>query len=132
MALWLLAAFLLFSGADDSGAVFILHRQAVRNASARSAVCNDHTQAIFYIDNTTSNASTRWLIFLEGGGLCSSPGDCMARYVQQRYHFSSDVPQYQEELEGEKRLSRPETGSPGRFWESTPGNGVSARARMCV
>ena len=75
-----------------------LDRREVKNAVQRGAVCNDHTPAIFYVDD--SSASTKWMVFLEGGGLCTSTANCASRYVSQRYHLSSNVTQYAAMLEG--------------------------------
>ena len=86
-----------------SSATVKLFRREVTNASQRGAVCNDHTPAIFYVDDDgASRSSTKWMVFLEGGGLCTSAVECASRYVSQRYHLSSNVSQYATELEGKR------------------------------
>ena len=46
------------------------------------AVCNDYSRAGFFLEKT---GSTKWIIFLESGGLCYSAGTCNQRF------FRSDV-----------------------------------------
>jgi hypothetical protein len=45
-------------------------------AKQRGAQCLDHSPAGYYI---RKQDPTKWLIFLEGGGLCVTPFDCLAR-----------------------------------------------------
>lgn len=45
-------------------------------AMERGAQCLDHTPAGYYIRKQDPH---RWIIFLEGGGLCVTPFDCIAR-----------------------------------------------------
>ena len=49
-----------------------------------NALCNDYTHAGYFISSTVNQSSTvaknRWVIFLESGGVCSTPDDCNYRY----------------------------------------------------
>mmetsp|Transcript_121787 Transcript_121787/g.192884 ORF Transcript_121787/g.192884 Transcript_121787/m.192884 type:complete len:128 (+) Transcript_121787:3-386(+) len=45
-------------------------------AKQRGAQCLDHSPAGYYI---RKQDPSKWLIFLEGGGLCVTPFDCLAR-----------------------------------------------------
>lgn len=44
------------------------------------ALCNDFTQAGYYIPSTVPRSKEEWIIFFEGGGGCSSLEDCNARW----------------------------------------------------
>ena len=46
-------------------------------ASNSMALCNDFTQAGFFIRKTTSN---NWVVFLESGGLCFNSETCNRRF----------------------------------------------------
>eukprot|EP00039_Didymoeca_costata_P006308 m.89131 g.89131 ORF g.89131 m.89131 type:complete len:361 (+) comp13206_c0_seq2:1499-2581(+) len=50
------------------------------NATARKAVCNDGTPGGYYLSKVTN--STKWMIYLEGGGLCYSLETCKKRSIQ--------------------------------------------------
>ena len=43
------------------------------------AVCNDYSRAGFYLERT---GSTKWVIFLESGGLCFSAETCNKRFIK--------------------------------------------------
>ena len=47
-------------------------------ASNPMALCNDFTQAGFFIRR--NNASDKWIVFLESGGLCYSRDSCNRRF----------------------------------------------------
>ena len=49
----------------------------------RGALCNDFTPAGYFLHLNRAN-STRWLVFLEGGGGCTSTKQCNDRYIDQR------------------------------------------------
>ena len=53
------------------------------------AVCNDYSRAGFFIEKTIT---TKWIIFLESGGLCYSPGTCNKRFFRSnvRNEFASN------------------------------------------
>jgi hypothetical protein len=53
-------------------------RVNVTNAQQLGAVCNDHSQGIYYISKTAS--SKKWIIHLEGNVGCGSVEDCNRRY----------------------------------------------------
>lgn len=54
------------------------------------ALCNDHSTAKFYIDKTPpAPASTKWIIYLESGGGCSTLAQCKERYKTSRILMSS-------------------------------------------
>ena len=56
------------------------HRE-IDNARSRGAVCNDFSHAIYYMKH--SPGSSKWVIYLEGGGGCSSFEDCNQRWTAQ-------------------------------------------------
>ena len=47
------------------------------NLSNSMAICNDNSRAVVFIGN---RSSTKWVIFFESGGLCTSKADCNERY----------------------------------------------------
>ncbi|MFN7926203.1 MAG: pectin acetylesterase-family hydrolase [Bryobacteraceae bacterium] len=54
------------------------------------AMCNDGSKAIFYFRPFQGEANrNRWVIFLQGGGSCSSPNDCAKRWCSVDTSFSS-------------------------------------------
>ena len=55
----------------------------ITNPYQRGALCNDYTPAGYFLRPTSSN-STKWIIFLEGGGGCTSIKQCNERYIDQR------------------------------------------------
>ena len=54
----------------------VISRYEVVNASARNAICLDGTPAGFYLNRNPS--SSNWVIHLQGGSLCRTPGECQA------------------------------------------------------
>ena len=50
-----------------------------RNISDTRALCNDFSQAGYFV---RTSLSRRWLVFLEGGGFCSSARSCNRRYFR--------------------------------------------------
>ena len=58
------------------------------------ALCNDYSHAGYFISSTVNqslNAThNRWVIFLESGGVCSTPDDCNYRYRNFRAKTSVD------------------------------------------
>ncbi len=62
-----------------------LTRHEVIDAVNRQAVCNDGSPAIYYFRPATdASASTKWIVFLQGGGSCSSVDGCEERRVSDR------------------------------------------------
>ncbi len=59
---------------DDGGWTLV----EVRDAKAREAVCNDGQPATWFV-RPGAEGQTRWVVFLEGGGLCSSVQECDRR-----------------------------------------------------
>ncbi len=51
----------------------------VNGAVARNAVCNDGTPAAYYFRRGQGTGSQRWVIHLQGGGMCSSVETCQQR-----------------------------------------------------
>ncbi|KAI6657302.1 hypothetical protein LOD99_50 [Oopsacas minuta] len=49
------------------------------------ALCNDFTRSGYFISSSINQSlpdnQTRWVIFLESGGVCSTPDDCNRRYT---------------------------------------------------
>lgn len=60
-----------------------LHRVTLHGASE---VCNDGSPAVFYIRRATPGGGHErdWLVWLEGGGNCGSPGSCADRWCGTR------------------------------------------------
>ena len=63
----------------------------------KEAVCNDFSRAGYFIE--TSNASNKWIIFLESGGLCFSPDTCNIRFfhpdIRREFATNRDEPFYE-------------------------------------
>ena len=53
----------------------------ITNAVERGALCNDFSPAGFFLRRNST--STKWVIFLEGGGVCGSPRSCNERFIDQ-------------------------------------------------
>jgi hypothetical protein len=56
------------------------------------AVCNDGTPATYLFRPGVGAGAKRWIIYLEGGGSCSTSADCKERYWNQRFYMSSGNP----------------------------------------
>lgn len=54
-------------------------KRTVVNASARNAICNDGSPAVYYIRRGAGCGAKRWVIAFEGGGSCSTIAECQAR-----------------------------------------------------
>lgn len=89
IAQWLLLIFTSFvvSGSGiwsaniDSGLRRIVLPSSEVHGSG--AYCNDYTPAHFYIDvddDAGSNPHRKWVVFLEGGGVCQNTQHCARRY----------------------------------------------------
>ena len=86
--LCLLLSFLLVAASSNS---LVWHN--ITQAIERGALCNDFSPAGYFIRKnhpTSSNSTTqeedsftRWVIFLESGGGCTSPKSCNERFIQQ-------------------------------------------------
>lgn len=48
------------------------------NLSDPMAICNDNSRAVVFIGR---RSSTKWIIYFESGGLCTSKADCNERYL---------------------------------------------------
>src|SRR6185369_10004598 len=63
------------------GAGVDLQRQMVDTRRFPEAVCNDGTPAVFYFARYTKEEDRdKWVIFLQGGGLCSTAQACANRW----------------------------------------------------
>lgn len=56
-----------------------MSKVAVSEAISRNAICNDGTDAVYYIRPGIGEGKARWIIHLQGGGFCYSPESCKAR-----------------------------------------------------
>ena len=84
------------------------------NLTDTNALCNDYSQAGYYIRRSSSN-STGWVIFFESGGACYSATTCNRRYlrreVRERYGGGlitddfEELPRAWEEVKDEDRSS---------------------------
>ena len=48
----------------------------------KAALCNDFSRPGYFIEKT--NSSSKWLVFLESGGLCYSPETCNRRFLNSK------------------------------------------------
>lgn len=68
-----------------------LIRFAIDNTRFPNARCNDGTPAVFYYGAATTPADQgKWIIFLQGGGSCSSGQNCAERWCSVNTHFGMD------------------------------------------
>lgn len=66
-----------------------LKRHNITNYKKLGAICNDGSPGMYYLDKQKSDK--KWLIFIEGGGSCTSPdGDCIERSKATPYYTSSN------------------------------------------
>ena len=56
----------------------------VRDGARREAVCNDGQPATFFVRPGSGDGKASWVVFLEGGGLCSSIEECNRRPAVRR------------------------------------------------
>ncbi len=57
----------------------VMEKHTVQNATARNAICNDGTPAVYYLRRGTGCGAKRWVLGLEGGGSCNTLAECAAR-----------------------------------------------------
>ncbi|NOU27071.1 MAG: hypothetical protein HOO96_04110 [Polyangiaceae bacterium] len=57
----------------------VMEKRTVENATARNAICNDGTPAVYYIRRGSGCGAKRWVLGLEGGGSCNTLAECAAR-----------------------------------------------------
>ena len=69
----------------------MLYKNTVDNAAARSAVCNDGSHGIYYLEKT---GAAKWVLFLESGGGCFDYDSCLARRTTEPYLFGSKLYPY--------------------------------------
>lgn len=62
------------------GAGTVLSRVDLDAARHPDAVCNDGTPGVFYVRRGTGASLNRWVLFIEGGGSCSSADACAKRW----------------------------------------------------
>ncbi|MBK8171853.1 MAG: hypothetical protein IPK60_16100 [Sandaracinaceae bacterium] len=78
-------ALVVDAGADagdvDAGAnANLLSLRTVRDAVSRNAVCNDGTAAIYYVHRSVAR-STRWVVYLGGGGFAANLDEVFQRQM---------------------------------------------------
>ena len=63
-------------------------------ASNSTALCNDFTQAGFFIRQNFNAISNNWVVFLESGGLCFNSETCNRRFFTRkvRYEYHPPLP----------------------------------------
>ena len=63
----------------------------ISSPNERGALCNDFTPAGYFIHHEPN--STKWVLFFEGGGGCTSPQSCNIRFIDQKVRdsFTSTV-----------------------------------------
>ena len=80
------------SAASGINSTVLLQWENVSNAVQRGALCNDFSTAGYFIRRNAQ--SSKWVIFLEGGGGCSTPQSCNERFIEQgireRYTFLTE------------------------------------------
>eukprot|EP00117_Sycon_ciliatum_P008487 scpid6940/ scgid11163/ ATP-binding cassette sub-family G member 2 len=79
-----------------------------------TAICSDYTRAIYYLD--PSEQGERWMIFLEGGGVCSSITECKNKYATQMYRMSHDKTVYRDTLCGTDVFDESDPENPFRHF----------------
>lgn len=57
-----------------------LQRVTVDLSAYPTAVCNDHSPAVFYGRRGTGDDAAKWMIHLQGGGKCTTRAECTARW----------------------------------------------------
>jgi len=67
----------------------VLSRVDVDLARYPDAVCNDGTPGVFYVRRGTGAGLNRWIVFLEGGGSCSSADACAKRWCSIETNFGA-------------------------------------------
>ncbi|MFN7937814.1 MAG: pectin acetylesterase-family hydrolase [Bryobacteraceae bacterium] len=88
-----------------------LQRYDIPTSQYPYAMCNDGSNAIFYFRPFQGEANrNRWVIFLQGGGSCSSANDCANRWCSVDTSFSSvgmsSIPAPKEGIRGNGILER--------------------------
>ena len=82
---WLaLLLLLMWSVGCNLAAAAAMENNVLRwhNITDSSAVCNDFTQAGFFLRRNHKGLSgKKWVIYLESGGFCASPDTCNRRYT---------------------------------------------------
>ena len=73
----------------------------------QKARCNDHSEAKFYSDHE-EQGSTKWIIYFESGGGCSTQSDCLKRFGSSKILMSSGWLDEYSEIEGQDILSTDE------------------------
>lgn len=68
-----------------TGKSAFLRREMLKNTSV---TCNDGTRAGYYV-RYAANGSSKWLIYLEGGGHCFSRESCQQRWIRVRTLMTS-------------------------------------------
>ena len=79
----------------------VLRRRFVKDAVKLGAVCADHSPAVFYTSLRPNE--TRWIVFFESGGVCTSMAHCRERLRDQPHFMSSRS--YPEVIRGTDLLS---------------------------
>lgn len=65
---------------DAGASVNTLSLRSVHDAASRNAVCNDGTAAIYYVHRSATN-STRWVVYLGGGGFAANLDEVFQRQM---------------------------------------------------
>lgn len=78
--------------------------------STPDAICNDDSRAVFYIGRRPR--SSKWIIFFESGGVCSSKQDCNKRYLNKNSTVLMSSKSLPDEITGKDVLSSSETDNP--------------------
>jgi O-palmitoleoyl-L-serine hydrolase len=76
-------------GAEAGLPVPNLKRAYVKDATARHAVCNDGSPAVYYGRKGINGNHNRWVIFLRGGEACTSAAGCAERQTLKPQLMSS-------------------------------------------
>ena len=87
-------------------------RANITDAVQLGAVCNDRSQGIYYIRNSTD--TKKWIIYLEGSVGCGNVDDCNKRYVERPELMMSH--QYPASIEGRDIFDPDPTVNPD-YWD---------------
>lgn len=67
----------------------VLSRVDVDTSRYPEALCNDGTPGVFYVRRGSGAGANRWILFLEGGGSCSSGDSCAKRWCSIETNFGA-------------------------------------------
>ena len=67
-----------------------LHRAVIDTNAFPNAVCNDGTPGVFYVRAGTGDDVNKWVIHLQGGGVCQDGQSCSERWCGQQGIYTAN------------------------------------------